>query len=65
MNRAMWIIAIAEVIRVFQNTAQLMMLAAEKRRAMELQDKAFDKYAEAMDRTDETWTDFIQDCPWK
>lgn len=29
MNRAMWIIAIAEAIRVFQNTAQLMMLAAE------------------------------------
>lgn len=69
MNKALWIIAITQVVRALQNFAQLKMLASDRERARELQDKAYEKYAEAIDKPEEvriTWQDKTQtDCPWK
>lgn len=65
MKKALWIIATVEVIRALQNMVQLQMLAGERRRARELQDKAFDKYAEAMERDNEIRIVMDDDCQWK
>ena len=65
MTIALWIIAIIEVIRTIQNTIQLKLLIDDKRRADEMRSKAFEKYAEAMDKSNENRivTDET-DCPW-
>lgn len=69
MNKALWIIAITQVVRALQNFAQLKMLASDRERARELQDKAYEKYVEAMDKPEEvriTWQDKTNpDCSWK
>lgn len=62
MKKAVWIIAITEVVRVMQNTVQLCMLVEERHRSRKQQDKAFAVYEEAMNRTDERWDDLAQDC---
>ena len=53
MKVAIWIIAITEVVRAAQNMMQLWMLAEEKRKAEARQNEAFEKYVEAMDRSNE------------
>ena len=65
MEKAVWIIAITEVVRSMQNTVQLCMLVEERHRSREQQDKAFAVYEEAMNRTDERWDEVVQDRTWR